>query len=101
MYKQDEIKEHAIDNMENFGGLDNEDLHHEMFNMDYFIIGAYRAKEWMGVHAFECIGVVKDYEMDNFGEVYTDLSEPEKVVNMYAYIVGEIVINELREEQDN
>ena len=55
----------------------------------------------MGVHAFECIGVVKDYEMDNFGEVYTDLSEPEKVVNMYAYIVGEIVINELREEQDN
>ena len=72
-----------------------------MFNMDYFIIVAYRAKEWMGVHAFECIGVVKDYEMDNFGEVYTDLSEPEKVVNMYAYIVGEIVINELREEQDN
>jgi hypothetical protein len=51
--------------------------------------------------AFDVINFIKDYEQDNFGEVYTDLSEPEKVVNMYAYIIGEEIIadylNELEE----
>ena len=27
--------------------------------------------------------------MDNFGEVYTDFSSAEAVVNMYTYIIGE------------
>ena len=33
-------------------------------------------------------------EEDNFGEVTTELDNPEKVVNMYVYIVGEDLINE-------
>ena len=32
--------------------------------------------------------------MSNFGEVNTDLSEPERVVNMYTYIVGEEIVND-------
>ena len=39
-----------------------------------------------------------NYEIDNFGECYTDLSDPEKVVNMYAYIIGEQVVAEYVEE---
>ena len=31
----------------------------------------------------------------NFGEVYTDLSSSEKVVNMYAYIIGEEILYDL------
>ena len=45
----------------------------------------------------------KEYENDNFGEVNTDFSDAEKVVNMYAYIVGEQIvydyINSLEEKR--
>ena len=36
---------------------------------------------------------LKEYENDNFGEVNTDFSDPEKVVNMYVYIIGEYIVN--------
>jgi hypothetical protein len=50
----------------------------------------------MGDKVFDIIDAIKTYEQDNFGEVTTDLSDPEKLVNMYAYIVGEEVVNEWR-----
>ena len=68
------------------------DLHHELCNTDYFIIGTYQAKEFLGGHVFDAIEMVKDYEQSNFGEVSTDLSEPERVVNVLAYIIGEHVL---------
>ena len=56
------------------------DLHHEVFNTDYYIIGTYRAKEALKEYdVFEAIDKVLTYEKDNFGEVYTDLSNPEKL----------------------
>jgi hypothetical protein len=70
------------------------DLHNELCNTDYFIIGTYQAKEFLGGHVFDAIEMVKDYEQSNFGEVTTDLSEPERVVNMLAYIIGEHVLAE-------
>tara|TARA_Y100000592_G_C5360908_1_gene263647 strand:- start:62 stop:436 length:375 start_codon:yes stop_codon:yes gene_type:complete len=76
--------------------LDNiYDLHHEIFNTDYYIIGRYQAKQWMGADAFDCIGDIQEYENDNFGQVTTDLSEPERVVNMYVYIVGEEILEDV------
>ncbi len=76
-----------------------DDIHHHCFNTDYYIIGTQRAIDWMGSKAFDIIEVVKEYEQDNFGEVTTDLSSPEKVVNMYAYIVGEQVVANFMEAQ--
>jgi len=38
---------------------------------------------------------VQTYEKDNFGEVYTDLSDPEKLINMLYYIIGEEVLSEM------
>jgi hypothetical protein len=73
-----------------FGG----DLHHELCNVDYFIIGRYEAKQFLGDNAFEAIETIKNYEQSNFGEVSTDFSEPERVVNMLAYIVGEWILAE-------
>ena len=72
------------------------DLHHEVFNTGYYIIGTYEAKkalEEFGV--FEAIKKVQTYEKDNFGEIYTDLSDPEKLINMLYYIIGEEVLNEM------
>lgn len=79
------------------------EIHNEVFNSDYFIIGRYAAEQWLinngGI--FNAIEIIKDYENDNFGEVNTDFSEPEKVCNMYVYILGEELINGLNVIQDN
>ena len=95
--KQDEIKEHAVDYLKDSISEDNVhgcDLHNEIFNTDYYIIGTYEAQEWLKDFAFKAIEIIKEYEQDNFGSVSTDLSDPEKVVNMYVYIVGESILSE-------
>jgi hypothetical protein len=96
-YKYEEIKQHFADWIEDQDPewLENnkEDWHHHAFNMDYYIIGTYKAEQWMGDKAFDIIRTVQEYEQENFGEVTTDLSSPERLVNMYTYIVGEQVVN--------
>ena len=77
-----------------------DDLHHHAFNTDYFIIGRQHAIDWMVSKCWEIMEFVKDYEEDNFGELHTDLTDPERLVNMYAYIIGEQVVAEYREEQE-
>ena len=71
------------------------DLHNEVFNTDYYIIGTWQAKEALNEYGFDAIETVQDYEESNFGEVYTDISNPEKLVNMLYYIIGEEVISEM------
>lgn len=74
------------------------DLHNEVFNTDYYIIGTYEAKEALKEYdVFEAIDLVQTYEKVQFGEVYTDLSDPEKLINMVYYIVGDNVICEMNE----
>lgn len=72
------------------------DLHSEVFNTDYYIIGTYQAREALKEYGvFEAIGKVQTYEKDNFGESYTDLSDPEKLINMLYYIIGEEVLYDM------
>lgn len=107
--KHEEMKEQAIadiiEALEN--GFDGYycDLHNEVFNTDYYIIGTYQAKEALKEYdVFEAIDLVQNYEKDNFGEVYTDLSNPEKLINMVYYIVGDEVIadmNDIKAFDDN
>lgn len=70
------------------------DLHNEVFNTDYYVDNNKKAKEMLGDDVYYAIGRIYDYEKDNFGEVYTDLSEPMKIVNMLYYIIGEDVMYE-------
>jgi len=71
-----------------------DDLHHHCFNADFYIIGRYKAKQWLEDQVFEIINFIKEYEQDNFGKVNTDFSEPEAVVNMYTYIIGEEIVSD-------
>ena len=106
-YKKEEIRQYFLDFIEDNKGNDNwledniEDLHHHCFNTDYYIIGRHQAKLWLEDQVFNVIDIIKKYENFNFGSVNTDLSEPEKVVNMYVYIVGEQIVydylNKLKE----
>ena len=100
-FKQEEIKSYALDRikeLKDHGSFDqlvkDGDLHNEIFNTDYYIIGTFEAKKWLSDQVFDIIEYIKEYEQDNFGEVTTDLSSPEKLVNMYAYILGEKIIYE-------
>ncbi len=105
--KKQEIKDFCMDRLKEIADYDNvhdfkrryvSDLHNEVFNTGYYIIGRYQAKQWMGADAFDMIGEVVDYEKDNFGEIYCDLSEPEQVVNMWTYVEGWNIIHECFEE---
>jgi len=74
------------------------DLHHELFNTDYFIVGYYQAEQWINEMggAFSVIDEVQNYEVLNFGECSTDLSSSESVANMYAYILGENLLSDIK-----
>jgi len=100
MTKDQEMREEArdaiVEALENGYSGYYCDLHNEVFNTDYYIIGTYRAKEALNEYdVFEALDKVQTYEKDNFGEVYTDLSDPEKLINMLYYIIGEEVLSEM------
>ena len=98
MYKQKEdVKNYIIQQLNDDVGLDQHicDLHHYLLNEDYFIIGSYRAEEWLkkdNSSVFEAIETIREYEESNFGKVSTDFSSSEKIANMLAYILGEEIL---------
>lgn len=107
-FTEKEVYELVLDYLENevyYGNLEKDslgdeieesELHHELFNTDYYIIGIYEAKKALEEYGvFEAIEEIKEYEIDLFNEVYTDFSKPEKVANMLWYIIGEKVISEM------
>jgi len=92
--KQD-VKEYIIQQLNDDVGLDQHisDLHHYLLNQDYFIIGSWRAEQWLNKDSiFNAIETIKDYEQSNFGQVSTDLNSSENVANMLAYILGEEIL---------
>ena len=91
--KQD-VKNYIIQQLNDNVGLEQHisDLHHFLLNEDYFIIGYWKAEQWLKKDdgsIFEAIETIKEYEESNFGQVSTDLSSSESVANMLAYILGE------------
>ena len=74
-----------------------EDLHHEVFNTDYFIIGYYDAEKWIIENfgsVFSAVDIVREYEVESFGEFNTPINS-ERIAGMLSYIAGELVISEL------
>jgi len=101
MSANNKILDHAIDTIDDIkdhADVYGADLHNELFNTDYFIIGRYEADKWLKDNVdggvYDAIYDIKEYEENNFGEVTTDFSEPERVTNMYVYIKGEELLNE-------
>ena len=101
-FKRDEIQQYFDDyineNDEFIDKSDLDDLHHDVFNTDYYIIGTYKAIQWLEDQVFNVIEFIKDYETTQFGKVITDFSSPEHVVNMYVYIIGEEIVSNYRDE---
>lgn len=98
-------KKEVIENIKNWGldrlksgvGVDAYgcDLHHELYNMDYYKVYTTDAKsELESYGVFDAIRAVKGYEESNFGECTTELYDPVKLCNMLAYIIGEDFLSE-------
>lgn len=74
------------------------ELHHEVFNTDYYIIGTFEAKQALTQYGvFEAMDKIKEYEESNFGKVITDISDAEKVANMLYYLIGENAMSKIQE----
>jgi len=92
---KEDVKDYIIQQLNDDVGLDQHicDLHHYLLNEDYFIIGYYKAEQWLKKDSvFNAIETIKEYEESNFGKVSTDLSSSENVANMLAYILGEEIL---------
>ena len=95
----------ALDN----GNRTLEDIQMNTTNVYPWIIGTYKASQALGEFSeedqlytgtnldgvFGAIEYVKNYETDQLGTVNTDLTDPEKVASMVAYINMECVLNDL------
>lgn len=96
-----EAREQIIECLKN--GFDGYycDLHDEVFNTGYYIIGTWKAKKALEEYdVFEAIEKVQTREKEIFGEVITDLSDPEKLINVLYYIIGEEVLWEMLDESE-
>ena len=101
---QKELLQHVIQTIQDTELESFEDLHHECFNADYYIIGHYNAEQWLKKHdidAFEAIADVIEWEEQVFGEVTLKPEDinPEKVVNLYVYVKGEELLSEFNLDQ--
>ena len=91
-----------------------EDIQMNTTNVYPWIIGTYKASQALEkfdvkdmlytstnlTGVFGAIEYIKYYETDQFGTVNTDLSDPEQVASMVAYINMECVLNDLSDEFD-
>lgn len=92
-----EALEDILETLKGYSGY-IEDLHNEVFNTDYYIIGYYEAEEALknsDYGIFGAIDKIQEYEKNQFGEVNTDLSNAEAVTNMLYYIIGEETLSEV------
>lgn len=85
----DKAKEDIKEKLEYFNGYYC-DLHNEVFNTDYVEYYTANAEEQLEEYGvFDALEEVQEYERMNFGELYTDISDPCRLLNMLYYIIGE------------
>jgi len=90
----DYIEDYISQNKKQYDEIDLTELHQILFNEDYYIVGYYKAEQWLNRHnisIFEGIEFCQQYEKDNFGEC-RQYTNPEHLVNMITYIIGEEII---------
>ena len=67
---EEEIRDYTLDGLDGLYGTTPYgcDIHHEIFNTDYFIIGTKEAEKWLeeNVGVFEAIRQVTEYEKFHF-----------------------------------
>ena len=73
------------------------DIANEFYNNDYYIIGTYRAKEWLKKYFDDMLEVIEYWEEETgeqYGQMITDV---EKLATLVAYTVADTILNEVFE----
>ena len=86
---KDEIKDMIMDYEDVYGC----DLAYEMYNNDYYIIGTYKAKQFIREYFDDMCECLEQYQ-EEVGEVYKDITNPEKVASLLALFVAQDVLSE-------
>jgi len=119
-HKIQELKEHIKDCAKYYYADYNEmvesylkdnlwdDIHQSAFNTDFYIVGTYKAKEWLGDKAMEIVAYIQNYQKNNFGEdqIETFLNADgsinyERIVNIYTFCRGFDLVSDFIEEWEN
>ena len=83
------VKSALVDNIKTLDRPYAFDLHNELYGaQQYYILYASAKSAAAELDTWECIGAVQKYEQDQFGEVYTPLSDACRVSNMVVSIMG-------------
>jgi hypothetical protein len=88
----DKISDRIIDNS------NKDDWHYYCFNEDSYIVYHSKGLEWLKRHdinAFEAIDTVREYEVDNFWKMHTQIN-PQHIVDVLVYIYGEELIYSIK-----
>lgn len=98
--KHQEMKKEAINDiieaLENGFDAYYVDLHNEVFNSDYYVVYTHQARELLNQYdVFDAIDLIRDYELNAYGETYTDFSDPVQLANMLYFVIGEEVIDNM------
>lgn len=97
---KDKARRQLLEVLENGYGGDNDDLHYKIFNVKPYTSDhneAMEALEKYGV--FKAIKKVQEYEKSTYDLVYTDCSNPVRIINMLYFVIGKEVLKELIEER--
>lgn len=90
---------HIADNIADYEGEYFDDLHHYLFNHDYYVIGYYRAEKFIkenDLNTFDLIKYCQEMEKENFGEINITFDNAEKLVNHYAYWRGQELMYDIK-----
>ena len=86
---KDEIKDMIMDYKDVYGC----DLAYEMYDYDYYIIGTYKAKQFLKEYFDDMTECLEQYQ-EEFGETYPDITNPEKVATLLTLFVAQDVLCE-------
>jgi hypothetical protein len=100
-----ELKDYAIQKIQEMElKVNDPDLHHYLFNDDYYIIGYYESQKWLeshGVSIFDAIEFCQEREKQCFGEIQTNFTNSEILVNHLVYWMGYDLMDEIIQEVNN
>ena len=72
---------------------DFDEVFQQAYNAQPYIIGTYKAAQELAGYAsmgvFSAIDAVTSYEKTQFGEVSTDIADPESLATMLMYVLGD------------
>ena len=75
-------------------------MHNEIFNTDYVVIGCYQARQEIASHIDDLFCCLEQYQ-DEFGEIYRDIADVERVLNLMFYMCGQEIFSDISLFEDD